>query len=145
MPGVRQQTDRQKSQAHGIYTLLDWEGIWDMGDNWIGEFCLIVLLRPNSLIVQLCSSIKAIKQKHTHRYIYWHICILSYIIINIINNTIPLTPHVFLWVRRCSLRWCHRWKEKQMVLLEEAACLLKCHGYTEIKLKMKGKKIFSFE
>lgn len=27
-----------------------------------------------------------------------------------------------------------------MVLLEEAACLLKCHGYTEIKLKMKGKK-----
>ena len=47
---------------------------------------------------------------------------------------------MYFWVRRYSFRWCHSWREKQMVLLEEAACLLKCHGYTEIKLKMKGKK-----
>lgn len=36
-------------------------------------------------------------------------------------------------------------KAKQMELLEEAACLLKCHGYTEIKQKMKGKKTFLSE
>lgn len=43
------------------------------------------------------------------------------------------------------LIWTHSGKAKQMELLEEAACLLKCHGYTEIKQKMKGKKTFSSE
>lgn len=128
--------------TRGTDILLHWEGIWDIRESLVGNVCLLFLLRPNFLIVHLCSSVKTNKKAHTHTEMYAYVCIYSYIItyINIINNTIPLTPHVSLQVRRYSLRWCHSWKEKQMVLLDEAACLLKCHGYTEIKPKMKGKK-----
>lgn len=73
-----------------------------MGETWVGDFCLVVLLRSNSLFVHLCASIKTNKQK-----VYTQIYILY-----IINNTIPLTQHVFLGVRRYSLRCCHCYKEK---------------------------------
>lgn len=73
-----------------------------MGETRVGDFCLVVLLRLNSLIVHLCTILKqTIKKVHTQIYILY-----------IINNTIPLIPHAFLGVRRYSLRCCHSYKEK---------------------------------